>query len=113
MAALKKAVFESLSSLNPRDRILLQLRYTKGVSQKNLARMLGWNEVKLSRHLTRLRRDILESIGKRSGLAEGEFEESLPDIRRSIKSLAEECFSGGEDFEVKFPEGGFLGKTEN
>lgn len=88
---MKRALREVFSALPDRDRTLLLLRYKAGVMQKSLARMRGWSEVRLSRHLHDLRQGIWEAVRLKAGFTREEFKKCIPAFLESSRPLAEEC----------------------
>jgi len=94
----QKAVRKAFSSLHSSDRVLLLLRYMKGVTQKKLALMRNWSEAKVSRRIRSLRRSLLRDIRRGTGLSEKEFRQCLPTVRASLGRLVDESFCEKMDF---------------
>lgn len=55
---LRDSLKAAFAARPPRDLVVLRLVYIHGLSQREIARMLGWNESKLSRNLSRTMQDI-------------------------------------------------------
>lgn len=88
LSRLSRTLRDAFAALPVRDRALLLLRYGRGMAQKRIARMEGMTEARLSRHLARVRRRLLQEITRALGLSPRGLEEILPEIRRSIPALA-------------------------
>jgi len=56
--AARRSLREAFSKCEARDLVLLELVHGHRVDQRRLARLLGWTESKLSRHLASLRQEI-------------------------------------------------------
>ena len=56
--ALRAALINSFQALSATDAVLLQLVHGHKVDQRILARLLGWSDTKMSRHLSALRADV-------------------------------------------------------
>ncbi|MBQ9949738.1 MAG: SigB/SigF/SigG family RNA polymerase sigma factor [Clostridia bacterium] len=61
---------EMLSSLSLRDRSVIDMRYFRGLTQSQTARLLGISQVQVSRLETRIIKELRERYVKQSGIAE-------------------------------------------
>jgi DNA-directed RNA polymerase specialized sigma24 family protein len=72
--ALRLALRRAFDSISATDKVLLQLVHGHKVDQRILAKILGWSDTKMSRHLSALRSDLkaqveLFLINSQSGMA--------------------------------------------
>ena len=58
MELLRNGLQSAFARRLPEEIVLLRLRYMHGVTQRELVRMLGWHESKVSRALSRAMQEI-------------------------------------------------------
>jgi len=70
---LRQALIEAFQALSATDAVLLHLVHGHKVDQRILARLLGWSDTKMSRHLSSLRSELKEKVNRRlHGTGQGE-----------------------------------------
>lgn len=75
LALVREAVAHALASCSPEQTVMLRLIYCEGVSQREIAKVWGWTECRVSRYL----RDLRESV-YRTALAEVKRRDPLIDF---------------------------------
>lgn len=75
LALVREAVAQALASCSPEQTVMLRLIYCEGVSQREIAKVWGWTECRVSRYL----RDLRESV-YRTALAEVKRRDPLIDF---------------------------------
>ena len=55
LALIRESVRQALSRCSPEDTAMLRLVYCHGISQRHVAKLWGWTECRVSRHLRELR----------------------------------------------------------
>ena len=83
-AAMRRALSAAVAALPPRDRLRLGCYYAQDLTLAVIGRMLGEHEATVSRHLTRTRRTIRETVEQRlrdeSGFSDAEIAECFRSV---------------------------------
>jgi len=82
VVAMRRAVGAALARLVPRDRLRLACYYAQNLTLAEIGRAIGEHEATVSRHLTRTRRTIRQSV-----------EQSLKQVENMSDAEISECFS--------------------
>ena len=82
VATMHRAVGAALALLVPRDRLRLACYYAQNLTLAEIGRAIGEHEATVSRHLTRTRRSIRQSV-----------EQSLKQVEHMSDAEIAECFS--------------------
>ena len=78
--AMRDALGRAIAALPPRDRLRLTCYYTREMKLAAIGRLLGEHEASVSRHLTRIRGEIRDAVGR-----------TLRDDHRMDEHAAAEC----------------------
>ena len=63
--AMRDALGRAIAALPPRDRLRLTCYYTREMKLAAIGRLLGEHEASVSRHLTRIRGEIRDAVGRK------------------------------------------------
>ena len=78
LALVREAVARALASCSPEQTVILRLIYCEGVSQREVAKVWGWTECRVSRYLRDLRdfvyRTALDEVKRRDPLIDFSYE---------------------------------------
>lgn len=85
LALVREAVARALASCSPEQMVMLRLTYCEGVSQRQIAKVWGWTECRVSRYLRDLRdfvyRTALAEVKRRDPLVDFSYELVLESFR--------------------------------
>lgn len=82
--AMRVALAAAIAALAPRDRLRLALYYAQELTLAAIGRLLSEHEATVSRHLTRIRRTVRDSVEQCLRKEHGFDEQSLAECFRSI-----------------------------
>jgi RNA polymerase sigma-70 factor (ECF subfamily) len=86
MALMRHAIASAVAALTPRDRLRLSCYYAQSLTLAEIGRMLKEHEATVSRHLTRVRREIRSAV-----------ERQLREAERMSDAQIAECFASVVD----------------
>ena len=82
--AMQRALGTTIASLAPRDRIRLSCYYTREMTLAAIGRLLGEHEASVSRHLSRIRREIRDAVERSLREDHGFDDRAVADCVRSV-----------------------------
>jgi RNA polymerase sigma-70 factor (ECF subfamily) len=86
LACLNAALASAVATLDARDRLRLASYYARNLTLAQIGRLLGEHEATVSRHLTRIRREIRRGV-----------ESQLREVHGLDEATIGECFAAVED----------------
>ena len=91
---MQQALAAAIGALAPRDRLRLKCYYAQSMTLAAIGRMLGEHEATVSRHLSRVRRDLRAGVERDLADRHGFSLPSLTDCLRAVMDDAGELDLG-------------------